>query len=132
MTWTPEKLAEAANLYRTMTAKQMAEHYGVSHCYIRRVLHDHGISDPKDVSRHRRDIICRLWTRGSIRELAEYLGVEPRTVRRHARRMGLVERTNQMAAFPVQPVKAQPQPRRRKSGHLLQIQAEQLQLFAAA
>ena len=119
-------------LYRTMTAKDMAAHFGITHCYMRRILHDHGISDPKDVSRKRREMICRLWTRGSIRELAEYLGVEVRTVRRHARRMGLVEHTNQMAAFPVMATKVVKR-RKRSDRHLLPMAAPvQPNLFAAA
>ena len=101
MEWPPHRIAQLECMYRTMTAKEMAAHFGISHENMRYILHQHDIKDPKNKAHQRRDMICRLWNRGSVQELAEYIGTDVRTVRRHAKRLGLVERTGQVCAFPM-------------------------------
>ena len=103
MIWPPNKIEQIERMYRTMTAKEMAAHFGISHENMRYILHQHDIKDPKNKAHQRRDIICRLWNRGSVHDLAEYIGTDVRTVRRHAKRLGLVERTGQVCAFPMTP-----------------------------
>ena len=76
--------------YRTMTDMEMAIAHGVSYCAMRQRLSRYGIASPRrDAVRHRRALVVGLWRRGSVAEIAEYIGCPPRTVRRDARRLGL-------------------------------------------
>lgn len=43
--------------------------------------------------------IAKLWTRGSVEEIAQYLELNVRTVRVIARKMGLREGTNQLVLW---------------------------------
>jgi hypothetical protein len=82
-----------AQEYRTMTARQLASKYGVSHAHMRAYLSKHGITDPKrQVTANRRDLIRKLYRRGSKEEIAEYLSVPLYLVRADLCRMGLCPR----------------------------------------
>lgn len=90
------ELSTLACGYRTMTARELAEACGVSHAAMRQRPSRAFVPSPRrDAVRSRRSLLTRLWWRGTVEEIAQYMGVPSYTVRRDARRMGLHPITNQ-------------------------------------
>ena len=77
------------NLYHTMNAKQIAWFMGLSHANVRRILSDRSIRDQK--IQRRRETICKLWNRGTVEEIAQYMGCTTERVRYHANKLNLTQ-----------------------------------------
>lgn len=97
--WTPEEEADLKQIYKTMTAKQLAEHFGRSVHAIQVKCFHLGLKKGYDHAKIRLSFDDRLWLRLNFPHIrnelcAMRLGVSLRTVVRLARSMRL-EKTPQ-------------------------------------
>jgi hypothetical protein len=75
---------------------EIAAKNGLSHSYLRKVWSKADLPTPE---KQRREQVLKLWGRGTVKEIAEYLELDVATVRGIALRMGLREGTRQIAIW---------------------------------
>lgn len=96
--WTPEEEADLKKIYKTMTAKQLAEHFGGSVHAIQVKCFHLGLKKGYDHAKIRLSFDDKLWLRLNFPHIrnelcAMRLGVSLRTVVRLARSMRLEKNT---------------------------------------
>lgn len=83
----PELLAAQRQV---LNARQMADLRGISPAAMRQRLAYYGIQDPRERQRKaRRELLRKLWLRGEVGSIAEYMGCTPGAVLKMAKRMKL-------------------------------------------
>lgn len=76
--------------FQYMTAKEIAIKHGMTPEAVRQRLSYYGVTSPRRIQAEQRAAMVRkLWLRGHPSEIAAYLGCCTRSVKRHAKRLGL-------------------------------------------
>lgn len=92
--------------YQYMTAKEIARKHGMTPEAVRQRLSYYGITSPRrSKAEERCALVRKLWMRGDPQELATYLGCCTRSVKRHAKKLGL-GRPMHYTLFDLNPVAA--------------------------
>lgn len=122
----PKDLHLLEKQYETHTAAELAKMYNTTWGCMRWVLSANGIKDPK--KKLRKCDLLRLWLRGTVEEIAEYLGCAASTVFNYCRRLGLIENDGQLSFWPREERRRKPEPTRLRAVGRNSVSSRQTEL----